>query len=198
MRVCGVELKGNEALICLLSKSGELFDIPDCRQVRFSIKDSDDQQQMRFFQQSFRKLMEDYKVEQVVIRQRLHKGKFAGGAVGFKLEGALQALSNMPVTIFAPSKIKEQLKHTPLPIDFSQTGLKAFQEVAFVTAFAFLNKPEIVALANKTKPELNTAKASDAVETAKTKQAVETPIEQPAAAQEPENASAEKFNPWKR
>ncbi len=141
MKVCGVELKGSEALICLLSKSGDLFDIPDCRQIRFTLKDSDDQQQMRYFQQSFAKLLEDYKVERVVIRQRPHKGKFAGGAVGFKMEGALQALTQVDVEIMTPSQIKEQLKKTPMPVDFRETGLKQFQEPAFTTAFAYLSNP---------------------------------------------------------
>ena len=141
MKVCGVELKGSEALICLLSKSGDLFDIPDCRQIRFSVKDSDDQQQMRYFQQSFAKLLEDYKVDRVVIRQRPHKGKFAGGAVGFKMEGALQALTRIDVEIMTPCQIKEQLKRTPMPVDFRETGLKMFQEVAFTTAFAYLSNP---------------------------------------------------------
>ncbi|WP_084632381.1 DUF3010 family protein [Oceanospirillum maris] len=141
MKVCGVELKGSEALICLLSKSGDLFDIPDCRQIRFTIKDSDDQQQMRYFQQSFAKLLEDYKIDRVVIRQRPHKGKFAGGAVGFKMEGALQALTQINVSILTPSQIKEQLKKTPMPVNFGETGLKQFQEPAFTTAFAYLSNP---------------------------------------------------------
>lgn len=141
MKVCGVELKGSEALICLLSKSGDLFDIPDCRQIRFTLKDSDDQQQMRYFQQSFAKLLEDYKIDRVVIRQRPHKGKFAGGAVGFKMEGALQALTKVDVEIMTPTQIKEQLKKTPMPVDFRETGLKMFQEVAFTTAFAYLSNP---------------------------------------------------------
>lgn len=141
MKVCGVELKGSEALICLLSKSGDLFDIPDCRQIRFTLKDSDDQQQMRYFQQSFAKLLEDYKIDRVVIRQRPHKGKFAGGAVGFKMEGALQALTKVGVEIMTPTQIKEQLKKTPMPVDFRETGLKMFQEVAFTTAFAYLSNP---------------------------------------------------------
>ncbi len=164
MRVCGVELKGSEALICLLSKSGELFDIPDCRQIRFTLKDSDDQEQMRYFQQSFRKLMEDYKVEHIVIRQRPHKGKFAGGAVGFKMEGALQALTDIDVSVLTPSQIKEQLKKTPMPVDFRETGLKQFQEPAFTTVFAFLSNPnstksvepkESVEPVEPTKPAVN-------------------------------------------
>ncbi|MBB1487764.1 DUF3010 family protein [Oceanospirillum sediminis] len=144
MRVCGVELKGSEALICLLARSDDLFDIPDCRQVRFSIKHIDDQQQVRYFQQSFLKLMQDYKVDRVVIRQRPHKGKFAGSAAGFKMEGALQALADLDVLVMTPSHIKEQLKHTPMPVDFSETGLKQYQETAFTTAFAYLSHPKVL------------------------------------------------------
>lgn len=159
MKVCGVELKGSEALICLLSKSGDLFDIPDCRQIRFSVKDSDDQQQMRYFQQSFGKLLEDYKVDRVVIRQRPHKGKFAGGAVGFKMEGALQVLSSVDVEILTPTQIKEQLKKTPMPIDFRETGLKMFQEVAFTTAFAYLSNPKVTKGVAKAEPEVEETEA---------------------------------------
>lgn len=163
MRVCGVELKGSEALICLLSKSGELFDIPDCRQIRFTLKDSDDQEQMRYFQQSFRKLMEDYKAEHIVIRQRPHKGKFAGGAVGFKMEGALQALTDIGVSVLTASQIKEQLKKTPMPVDFRETGLKQFQEPAFTTAFAFLSNPNN----NSTKSKETSKESVESVEPAK-------------------------------
>lgn len=144
MRICGVEIKGSEALVCLLARKDDLFDIPDCRQVRFTLKEGDDQQQVRYFQQSFRKLMEDYKVDRVVIRQRPHKGKFAGGAVGFKMEGALQALPDLDVIILTPSQIKEQLKHTPMPVDFKETGLKQFQETAFTSAFVYLSHPKVL------------------------------------------------------
>ena len=31
MRICGVELKGGEAIISLLSYEGETFNVPSCR-----------------------------------------------------------------------------------------------------------------------------------------------------------------------
>ncbi len=41
MRVCGVEMKGSEAILCLLAIDSGLFDIPDCRTVRLPLlKDS--------------------------------------------------------------------------------------------------------------------------------------------------------------
>ena len=138
MNVCGVELKGNEANICLLSLSEGLFDLPDCRVRRLTLLDVNSTEELKKFQFTFAKLMADYKVDKVVIRQRLPKGKFAGGALGFKMEAAIQLVEGIDVDIISSTAIKEVLKENPLPIPFRDTGLKGFQEAAFTTAFASL------------------------------------------------------------
>jgi len=138
MRVCGVELKGNDANICLLSMSEGLFDLPDCRVRRVSIENINTQAALISFQFSFAKLVEDYKIDKVIIRQRNMKGKFSGGAVGFKLEAAIQLIENLEVEILSPVDAKEILKQNPVQISFVETGLKAFQEPAFTTAYASL------------------------------------------------------------
>ena len=84
--------------------------------------------------------MEDYQVERVVIRQRPMKGKFAGGAVGFKLEAAIELISDLDVVILSTTDIKESLKRNPIQIDYAETDLKIYQEVAFNTAYAYLMK----------------------------------------------------------
>ncbi|UTW44825.1 DUF3010 family protein [bacterium SCSIO 12696] len=139
-KACGIEIKSNEVLICPLVKSGDLFTIPDLRQQRLQIRNADDQQQLQAFQRTFAKLMGDYGITQVVIRSRPQKGKFAGGAVGFKLEAAIQLIDGLQVSLIANTDIKEQLKHTPLFIDFADTGLKKFLEPAFTTVFASLSR----------------------------------------------------------
>jgi len=136
MKICGVEIKGNDAVICLLSLSDDVFTIPDCRASKVSIGNANDTQQMRDFQFSFAKLMEDYQVEKVVIRQRQAKGKFSGGGYGFKLEAAIQLINSLDVAVVTPSEIKEKLKRNPLPIAFPETGLKQYQEASFTTAYA--------------------------------------------------------------
>ena len=83
--------------------------------------------------------MQDYQVTTVVIRERPKKGKFAGGADGFKIETAIQLIDNLHVELVSSQTIKEQLKHTPLLIDTREVGLKKFQETAFQTGFAWLN-----------------------------------------------------------
>ena len=96
---------------------------------------------MKAFQFSFVKLMQDYNVDRVIIRQREMKGKFAGGAVGFKLEAALQLSPDLNLRFMSSSQRKESLKAHPLHIPFKETELKQFQEPAFTTAFAYLNNP---------------------------------------------------------
>ncbi|MCZ4292617.1 MULTISPECIES: DUF3010 family protein [Vibrio] len=136
MKICGVELQGNDAVICLLSHADSVVHLPDCRVAKLSIGNANDTQEVKKFQFSFAKLIQDYKIEKVVIRQRQTKGKFAGGAVGFKLEAAIQLIDDVEVKVVSPTDIKESLKRNPLGIQFKDTGLKQYQEPAFMTAYA--------------------------------------------------------------
>ena len=140
MRTCGIEIKGSEAIICLMTLNNGLFELPDCRQNRFALSKDADQQQMRHFQFTVAKFIEDYQVKQLVIKERPQKGKFAGGAVGFKIEAALQLIAGCNCTLISATEIKEKLKRHPLPVDFKDTGLKVFQETAFLAGYAFLAK----------------------------------------------------------
>ncbi|KLV05113.1 hypothetical protein ABT56_13025 [Photobacterium aquae] len=140
MKICAVELRSNEAVICLLSKSNGLFDIPECRAQKFIMQDSLNNEEMKKFQQTFQKLLNDYNVDRVVIRTRETRGKFAGSAVGFKLEAALQLIDGVEVDFMTNQEIKERLKRNPLGIEFRATGLRQFQEAAFMTGYAYLSK----------------------------------------------------------
>ncbi|MCL1097485.1 DUF3010 family protein [Shewanella gelidii] len=138
MRVCGVELKGGEAVICLLSYEGETFNVPDCRQRSFTVTHSAKAESIREFHFAFHKLLQDYKVDEVVIIEREQKGKLAGSATSFKLEAAIQ-ISELPVHSMSPLAIKEQLKRNPPQVDFDGLDLKRFQQPAFEVAFAYQN-----------------------------------------------------------
>ena len=140
MRVIGVELSGNDANVCLLSLENELFQIPDCRARKISLPKNAVSKDLRYFQATFAKLVQDYKIEKIVIRERPMKGKFAGGAIGFKLEAALELIADVDTLIMAPTAIKEAIKRNPVPVDFAETGLKGFQQIAFDTAYGYLMK----------------------------------------------------------
>lgn len=138
MKACGVEIKGNDAIICIMSKENNLYDIPHTRVQKVSLDNAGDAEQVQKFQFTFAKLMEDYQVTHVLIKGRALKGKFAGGPIGFKVEAAIQLIQELNVEILAGSFIKKELAKSQIDIDFRDTGLKQYQEQAFDTVFAYL------------------------------------------------------------
>ncbi|MFT6301101.1 MAG: hypothetical protein ACI9XK_001965 [Granulosicoccus sp.] len=136
MRICGVDLTGSDAVICLLVQGKGEINLPDCKVRKLTLKKRHTGEDLRQFQLEFAKLMSDYNVDKVVIRERMPKGKFAGGAISFKLEAAFQLIPDLDVALISPSQIKSVLSANPLLIEFSETGLKVFQENAFKTAYA--------------------------------------------------------------
>ena len=86
--------------------------------------------------------MKDYSIDKVFIKERMTKGKFAGGAVSFKLEAAIQLIDHLDVGLLTPAKIKAALSEHPMPVLFSETGLKVFQEAAFTVAYVGHMSPE--------------------------------------------------------
>ncbi|MCU4675011.1 DUF3010 family protein [Catenovulum sp. 2E275] len=137
MKACGVELKGSEAIICLLSLDSGLFGVPDCRAQKFVLK-GNSQQDIKDFQFAFQKLMQDYKIEHVVIKERPTRGKFSGSAAGFKMEAAIQLIDTLEVSLQLGTAEKACIKRNPIPVEFKDTGLKMFQQSAFETAYAYL------------------------------------------------------------
>ena len=139
MLVCGVELKGREAILCLLKLDDGVFMVPDCRQRLFTVSPSDSTDSMRDFHFAFSKLMEDYNVEELVIIERDQKGKFMGSATSFKLEAVLQ-LIDLPVRMIKPTQVKALIKRNPIQVDFNSLELKKFQQPAFNAAYAYHNQ----------------------------------------------------------
>ncbi len=137
MKVCGVEIKGSEANLCLLTLDKGVFHIPECRARKLVFSKQGDAEELRKFQFAFAKLMEDYKIDTVAIKERPAKGKFAGSAAGFKMEAAIELIEALNVHILTATDMKASLKRNPIHIPFAETGLKVFQETAFATAFAF-------------------------------------------------------------
>ena len=136
MKICGVDLTGNDAVIGLLFLESQQFNIPECRVRKLTLPKDHTREDLQHFQFTFAKLMSDYKVDRVAIRERAPKGKFAGGAISFKLEAAIQLIADIDVEVLTPKDIKSAQKDNKLPISFEDTGLKEFQKDAFIVAYA--------------------------------------------------------------
>lgn len=136
MRICGIDLVSNDAVICLLFLDKQQFSLPECRVRKLTLPKDHSREDLQYFEASFAKLMHDYKVDKVAIRERAPKGKFAGSAISFKLEAVIQLISEFEVEILSLSQIKAAQKENKLPIPFEDTGLKEFQKDAFIVAYA--------------------------------------------------------------
>ncbi|GGY74633.1 DUF3010 family protein [Marinobacter zhanjiangensis] len=137
MIVCGVELTGSDAVVCLLNLDRGQFSLPECKVRKLSLSKNHTGEDLKQFQNAFAQLMGEYEVTRVAIKERMPKGKFAGGAISFKLEAAIQLIDaiELEVRLLPPALIKSTLAANPLPIAFAETGLKAFQETAFTAAY---------------------------------------------------------------
>ncbi|HIP75826.1 MAG TPA: DUF3010 family protein [Psychromonas hadalis] len=140
MRVCGVELIGNEAVIAIMQLKDGLYDVPSVRANKFVLVDPINTQPLQKFQFDFLQLMNDYKVDAVVIKQRALKGKYAGGSLTFKMEAALQMIEGIKVQVLCTAYIKEGLSNAQVTPDPLEVGLKKFQKHAMLTAFAYLEQ----------------------------------------------------------
>jgi hypothetical protein len=189
MRTCGVEIKGSEAIISLLSLDDGLFQIPDCRARKVTLEGGTGTEAMRHFQFTFAKLMTDYKIAKVVIRERPTKGKFAGGAPGFKIEAAIQLIEGLEVELMTGTKIKEALKRNPLQISLAEAGLKVFQEGAFNTVYAFLMMKMYPSLETTDNKPVTTEFVSKA-------QQVDTVSDKSGKTEEPQETSNNTNSPW--
>ena len=136
MIICGVDIKGTEAVIALLDYKEGVFFVPDCRVRKVELNKRNRTNDIRYFQSTFAKLMIDYKIEKVVFKERPLTGKFSGGALGFKIEAAIQLIAELDVESLSPSQLKSSLKRNPVTVNFKETGLKIFQEHAFNLAYA--------------------------------------------------------------
>lgn len=137
MIVCGVELTGSDAVVCLLNLDRGQFSLPECRVRKLSLNKNHTRDDLKQFQAAFTGLMAEHGVTSVAIKERMPKGKFAGGAISFKLEAAIQLIdgAGLEVRLLSPALIKSTLATNPLPIPFAETGLKVFQETAFTSAY---------------------------------------------------------------
>ena len=137
MNILGVELNNKEAVIALIKYEHGLLNVKECRTRGIELRKGETAEGIQGFQFQFSKFLQDYKVDKVIIKQRAAKGKFSGSANSFKMEAAIQLLSDVEVVIISPTEIKETVKKNPLEFTMKDLDLRQFQEQAFQAGYAF-------------------------------------------------------------
>lgn len=129
MKICGIELKSNYAVLAILDDKEYI----DLKIKKITLENDETQDDIRKFCNEFLLFLEQNQIEKVVIKKRVKKGNFAGGAVTFKMEGLIQLNPLCEVELISPQSISSFEKKNP--IEFPQ-NLKKYQEQAFLTAYS--------------------------------------------------------------
>ena len=131
MVVCGVELKGAEAIVALIESSGDIISYQDIDPRKIKLTDDESKASIRSFSDTFSAFLQAHGVEVVAIKKRAKKGNYSGGAVSFKMEGIIQLCADVDVELIAPQAISafSRKKRVEIPDQLNQ-----YQEQAFLTA----------------------------------------------------------------
>ena len=133
MKLLGIEIKGSECIFILLEGNRRSFSRCEFPK-KIALANSYDNDDVRHFHEELASLLKTHSVEKVAIKKRTEKGKFAGGAISFKMEGLLQLATDKDVLFISSSQIKALLKKAEL----STPDINKYQEQAFYAAFNFL------------------------------------------------------------
>jgi hypothetical protein len=139
MRVCGVDLKGNEARLAIAFKNSDSGEIAFLQNNTKKIVLGDDQEEasLRGFMHTAKAFLSDNQITNVVIKTRARKGKMAGGATSFKMEAALQLIEDCSCHFVNPVAIAQFVKKSDLS---DPQHILEYQRDAFNAAAYFLSK----------------------------------------------------------
>ena len=137
MKICGVEIKGSEAIFACAERQGaEVVHLPWATR-KLALDDDDLASNVKAFAASVQALVDEQGIRHLAVKKRGKKGEFAGGATTFKIEAVLQLLERCEVILVSPQTLTATMrKHEPvLP-----ASLNKYQWDAYKSAFALLIK----------------------------------------------------------
>lgn len=135
MFICGVEIKGSEAIFAVAQRLGGEWMHVATETKRIALADDDEAENVRSFSDLVGGFLRDNKLSQVAVKKRGKKGEFVGGATTFKIEGVFQLIRECTVQLVHVSTIAAQDRKYPFP---TPATLNKYQIEAFRTACAAL------------------------------------------------------------
>lgn len=137
MKICGIEIKGSEALLAVASlDAGQPVHV-GVPTKKIGLEDDEDAAQVKAFAAQVRAFVSEHGIGQLAIKKRSKKGDFAGGPTTFKIEGVLQLLDNCTVELVSPQTVSAQAKKHNLELPGT---LNKYQHEAYKSACAALLK----------------------------------------------------------
>ena len=132
-KTCGIEIKGNSAIVVVLEGVADNFKVLPTEFKKTNLNDSNNQADVKLFSRVINIFLAANNFDSIGIKARATKGKFAGGATSFKMEGLIQN-TDFPVSIIKGSTMKAKLKDITLAF----TEVNKYQMEAMKVAYCLL------------------------------------------------------------
>ncbi|MFC6336960.1 DUF3010 family protein [Pseudomonas sp. CCM 7891] len=137
MNICGIEIKGSEAIIAVASLKGQALSHVALATKKIALEDDDEAANVKAFAALVNAFVRDNTITHIAIKKRSKKGEFAGGPTTFKIEGMFQLLEGCEVTLLSPQTINAQNKKHDFALPAT---LNKYQHEAFKAACSALMK----------------------------------------------------------
>ncbi len=137
MPLCGVEIKGSEAVFAVADLlDGQWKHIPT-ETKRIALADDDDARNVQSFADLVAGFLRDNKLTEVAVKKRGKKGEFAAGVTTFKIEGVFQLIRECSVQLVsAPTIAAQDRRHTfPIPETLNKYQVEAFRTACAALAY---------------------------------------------------------------
>lgn len=112
MKSLGIEIKGSTCIGVILDSSLNLVST-----LKIELNDSYNSSAVNDFAEQFKALLNSHNPDVIVVKKRQEKGKFAGGAISFKMEGLIQFLGKEMTTFISGAQLNafQKKPHGDLP-----------------------------------------------------------------------------------
>lgn len=137
MIICGIEIKGSEAIFALATRQQDGVGHLPLAIKKIGLEDDDESANVKAFAQQIAGFVRENGISHIAIKKRSKKGEFAGGPTTFKIETIFQLLPDCTVTLLSPQTINAQNKKHDFALPDS---LNKYQHEAFKAACAGLMK----------------------------------------------------------
>ncbi|MBF0642828.1 DUF3010 family protein [Pseudomonas protegens] len=137
MSICGIEIKGSEAIFALATLQDGAVQHQLLATKKIALEDDDEAANVKAFAIHVGAFVREHGITRIAIKKRSKKGEFAGGPTTFKIEGVFQLLENCEVTLLSPQTINAQYKKHGFALAAS---LNKYQHEAYKAACAALLK----------------------------------------------------------
>jgi len=135
MKVCGIEIKGSEAILAVAEVKAESIVHLPLETKKIALDDDDNSSHVKSFSSLIEGFVRDNHINSIAIKKRGKKGEYAGGPTTFKIEGVIQLLENCDVNLLSPQTISAAKKKHCFNLPDS---LNKYQHEAFITACAMI------------------------------------------------------------